>query len=151
MRKFYLTGWLTLAVLACIGLLTPATSQAFFQDKVYEVGGGDGLKIDGKLTGDDAKDVVRKGSHAKVYLVKLAAGKTYTIRLNSPDFKVVDPYLRVEDSDKKPLAANDDDPNEMTLNSRIDFKCEKDGTYRVIATSFGSNQTGDFTLLIKGN
>jgi len=150
-RKFYLTGWLTLAALACVGLLATAHSQVSAQgkDKVYEVG-GDGLKIDSKLAGDDPKDTVRKDSHAKVFQVKLAAGKTYTIRLNSADTKTLDPYLRVEDSDKKQLAYNDDDPD-GGLNSRLDFKCDKDGTYRIIATSFGGNQTGDFTLLIKAN
>ncbi len=130
-------------------LLGATTTQAVQGDKVYEVR-NDGLKIDGKLDANDKRDDVRKGSYAKVYLVKLQKDKTYTIRLNSPDTKALDPYLRVEDAGKKQLASNDDDPDGMgDLNSRLDFTAPQDGTYRIIATTFGSNQTGDFALLIK--
>ena len=155
MKQCMRMSWLALAALACASLLWPATTLAVQKekDKVYEVGGGDGLKIESKLTADDTKDKVRMNSYAKVYLVKLQENKTYTIRLNSPNQMALDPYLRVEDAESKQLAFNDDDPDEMgkTLNSKLEFKAPKTGTYRIIATTFAMNQTGDFTLLIKAN
>jgi hypothetical protein len=117
--------------------------------KVYEVPGGDGLKIEGKLTANDDRDKVQQQMYCKVYLVRLAAGKTYTVRMNARDECEIDAYLRIEDEKGNQLSANDDAPDENTLNSRIDFQCTKDGVYRVIATTFVPNETGDFTVLVK--
>jgi len=77
MKQCMRMSWLALAALACAGLLWPAATQAIQKekDKVYEVGGGDGLKIDGKLAADDKKDKEWKDSYCKVYLVKLTGGK----------------------------------------------------------------------------
>jgi len=150
-NRIWRSGLVALVGCACAVLLGTATSQAVQGDKVHEVGGGGGLKIDAKLAANDPRDSVRNNCYAKVYLVKLQKDKTYTIRLNSPDFMALDPYLRLEDANKKQLASNDDDPDEKTLNSKLVFKAPADGTYRVIATSFADNQTGDFTLLIKAN
>jgi len=69
--------------------------------------------------------------------------------MNAADQKEIDSVLRVEDAAGKQLAFNDDAPGENTLNSRIDFACEKDGTYRIIATSLNDNATGNYTVLIK--
>jgi len=147
-NRHWRLGLLAAVGCACALLISTATSRAFQGDKVHEVG-KDGLKIDGKLAANDPRDAVRANSYAKVYLVKLQKDKTYTVRLNSPDQKALDPWLRIEDDKKKELASNDDDFEEKTLNSRIDFKAPADGTYRIIATSFADNQTGDFTVLIK--
>jgi len=148
MTRNWRLGLVAVTACACALLIGTATSRAVQGDKVHEVG-KDGLKIDGKLTTNDPRDAVRSNSYAKVYLVKLQKDKVYTIRLNSPDQMALDPWLRIEDDKKKELAFNDDDFEEKTLNSRIDFKAPADGTFRIIATSFGDNQTGDYTLLIK--
>jgi len=135
---------------ACAPLLGTATSLAVQgdKDKVHDVRVGAGLKIESKLAADDKKDTVRTGSYAKLYRVNLMEGKKYTIRMNA-DGGAIDAYLRLEDPDGKQLAANDDAPGEMTLNSRIDFECKKTGAYRIICTSLNSDATGDFVFLVK--
>jgi len=155
MKQCLRMSWLVLAAVGCAAFLwptpTPAVQQGKDKEKVHEVG-QDGLKIDGKLTTDDPKDKVRKDMFAKVFQVKLTGDQSYTIRLNSSDMKKLDPFLRVEDAEGLQLAFNDDDPEEKkTLNSKLVFKAPKTATYRIIATSFETNQTGDFTLLIKAN
>src|SRR5262249_41467442 len=71
------------------------------------------------------------------------AGTIYVIDMASKDF---DTYLRLEDSDKKQLAENDDIAPD-NLNSRIVFKAPKDDTYRIIATAFKG--TGAYTLTVR--
>jgi len=119
------------------------------KDKIHEVRVKDGLTIQDKLAVGDDRDKKLKDSYCKVYLVRMTADKTYVIRMNAADQDKIDAVLRVEDKGGKELAFNDDDPNENTLNARIDFNCPKDGVYRVIATSLNDNETGDYTLLIK--
>ena len=138
------------AGLAC--LLWPAPTPAVQKDgdkKVYEVNEKDGLTVGGKLAATDDKDTSLKDSYRKVYLVKMSAGKEYTIRMNAKPGEKIDAVLRVEDPSGKELAFNDDAPGEDTLDSRIDFKCAKDDVYRVICTSLNGNATGDYTLIIK--
>ena len=100
-------------------------------------------KIGGELTDDDPKDkVVGKGPH-KVHKLELKKDQSVVIRLRSGDF---DTYLRIEDSDEKQLAENDDEaPN--NLNSKLIFTAKKDDTYRIIATTF-DGKTGKYTLTI---
>jgi hypothetical protein len=73
----------------------------------------------------------RQGSRMKVHTVKMEAGKTYVISLNSEQF---DSYLRVEDSKKKNLAEDDDGGG--FPNARIVFTCRTSGTYSVIVTAY---------------
>jgi len=101
------------------------------------------------LANTDNRDPSLKNCYCKMYLVKMAAGKTYVIRMNAKSQQEIDAVLRVEDATGKELAFNDDAPGENTLNSRIDFKCPQDGVYRVYCTSLRPNQVGDFTLFIK--
>ncbi len=117
--------------------------------KAHVVGGGDGLKVVGKLSPGDPPGQKAAAVALQVFLVKLSAGKAYTLRLNAANPKQLDTVLRLEDDAGKELAFNDDAPDEMTLNSRIDFKCERTGTYRVIATSLNPAAVGDFTVLVK--
>jgi len=133
-------------VLAGAALSGTAAPQ---KDKIHEVRVQDGLTIKDKLAVGDDRDREAKDCYCKVYLVRMHADKTYVIRMNAANENMIDAVLRVEDKDGKELAFNDDAPGENTLNSRIDFKCPRDGVYRVIATSLADNQTGDFTLLIK--
>jgi hypothetical protein len=108
------------------------------------------VQIEGALTPDLPADPVRgPGHYHKVHLVPLVAGKTYTIRLLTREGvnpAPLDPYLRLEDPGGVFLAQDDD--GDGFPNSRIVFECKKDGTYRVIATSFGPGQTGRYVIMI---
>ena len=101
------------------------------------------VSVEGKLTKEDAKDLVRN-TPCKEYLVEMEAGKSYRIDHAS---KAFDAYLRLEDEGGKQLAFNDDG-GEGT-NSRIVFRPTKAGTYRVIPTTLNADATGAFTLSIE--
>jgi tetratricopeptide (TPR) repeat protein len=77
--------------------------------------------------------------------IKMTASKTYVIDMESPQF---DTYLRLEDDKGKVLAENDD-ISPQNLNSRIIFTAPKDGTYRIVATSFEHRGSGAYTLTIR--
>ncbi|MCI0684102.1 MAG: hypothetical protein L0Y71_18490 [Gemmataceae bacterium] len=120
-----------------------ANLQAAADGKVHAVGAA-GLKIDSRLTKDDPKDRVRVQSNAKVYLVKMTAGKTYKIDMESEDF---DSYLRLEDMTGNELAKDDDGGDKF--NARITHRAKADGTYRIIATTFTSDEGGPFVLKVR--
>jgi hypothetical protein len=112
-------------------------------DPVAKLAWKDGVaKVAGKLADTDARDKVQK-HFCKIYAVPLKAGTSYRIDMAS---KEIDSYLRLEDDAGKELA-NDDDSGGQ-LNARIVFECPKDGTYRVIATTFGGG-TGAFELTVQ--
>jgi len=150
-RQILRMGLLVVVALSGAALPWANASSPVQKDKakVHEIGAGNGLKIESALTVNDPKDRVQKDSYSKVFLVKLTAGTNYVLRMNAKDEDELDAFLRVEDAAGKELAFNDDADGENTLNARIDFKCEKDGTYRVICTSFNEAETGNFTLLVK--
>jgi peroxiredoxin len=102
------------------------------------------VRIEGKLSPDDPRDPRRNAPH-KVHLVPLKAGTTYTIDMVSRE---LDSYLRLEDPRGKQLAEDDDSGG--NLNAQIVFDCEKDGVYRIIATSFNPNGAGRYVLTVKG-
>ena len=99
------------------------------------------------LTTEDIKDR-GFGSHAKVYRVRLMAGKTYQIdMIRDAKSSNLDPCLRLEDAARKPLALDDD--GGANNNSRITFRCPVTASYRIIATTIkGAAPTGRFTLKI---
>jgi thiol-disulfide isomerase/thioredoxin len=106
------------------------------------------FKVEGKLTDDDPKDKVTKTA-SNVRLYKMKAKEAYVIRMASDE---VDAFLRLENSDGKQLALNDDE-GPGTFNSKIVFKCEKDGEYKIIATCFPQptgnlKLTGKYTLTV---
>jgi hypothetical protein len=102
-----------------------------------------GLKVEGKLNPDDAKDKVQTKSPHQVHTMKMKQGQTYQIDLVSRAF---DAFLRLEDESGKQLAMDDDSGG--GLNSRIFFKVPKDGSYRLIVTSF-DGKAGPYTLTAK--
>lgn len=91
-----------------------------------------------------AEDPIYKGKKHKLFIFQMEAGKTYQIDHMS---KVFDAYLYLEDPDGK-LLAEDDDGGEG-LNSRITYKAEKGGRYRMIATSLSGRDTGEFTFSVR--
>jgi hypothetical protein len=111
-------------------------------NKPVEVG-ENGLKIDAKLTMDDAEDMVGPKHRYKLYSVKMTAGRTYTIDLESSQF---DAFLRLHDGKFRKLAEDDDGGND--LNSRIVHRATADGVYHIIATTF-DGEVGDFTLKVR--
>lgn len=113
------------------------------KEKVYEVT-AEGVNIDSNLNDKDVRDADRKQMYSKVFLVKLAKGKTYQIDMMSQNF---DCYLRLEDSGKKQLAEDDDSGDDT--DAQIIFTAPEDGVYRVITTSFDEDEMGAFKLRIQ--
>jgi hypothetical protein len=101
-------------------------------------------RISDKLTTKDEVEPTRPGCHRKIHKYKMEAGKTYEIRMNHVGMR--DPFLRLEDSDGKQLATDDDSGG--NLNSLIYHACTKSGEYRIIATSCSPGDFGDYDLLI---
>jgi hypothetical protein len=99
-------------------------------------------KIDGALKADDEKDKVQK-QQCRVYTFELKKGRNYQIDMVS---KELDSFLRLEDSEGKELAKDDDGGG--GVNARINFRCQGDGLYRVICTTFYGG-TGPFSLMIQ--
>jgi S1-C subfamily serine protease len=116
----------------------PAVSREIFRKK-------------DKIAATDPKDLVQPG-HRKVFNVAMKAGKTYIIDMKAPEtpggrLPRFDPYLRLEDP--KGVHLDEDDDSGGGLNSQILFHAVADGDYRIISTTFGPEQTGDFTLTVR--
>lgn len=99
------------------------------------------LKVEDALTDQDAKDRVRTFSYCKTYPYKMIKGHTYHIDMKSTD---LDSYLRLEDPAGNEVAKDDDSGG--FPNARITFTAGVDGDFKIIATTFGGNATGKFTL-----
>jgi hypothetical protein len=99
-------------------------------------------EVNAQLTQADPKDRSRFTCYCKVYTVSLKGGKTYRIDLMSNQF---DSYLRLEDAAGNPLAEDDDSGG--NFNSLLLFPCPRDGTYRLVATTF-EPAGGAFTLRV---
>jgi serine protease Do len=111
--------------------------------KVKSAGGKAILQQRDRLTDKEASDAVRKGCFHKVHVVKLTAGTTYTIDLESVH---IDAYLRLEDPDGKQVAEDDDGGG--NLNSRIVYTAPADGEYRIVVTTCDPEQTGNYRLSV---
>ena len=127
-----------LTLLAVASLLFPAAGLAQGKKKGEEI-----LKVDGKLTSEDAKDKVRTSCHHKVHTIKLEQDATYVVDLVSDDF---DAYLRLENSEEKEVAKDDDKGGDF--NARIVFRPPQADTYRIIVTTFGRGETGRYKLIV---
>lgn len=120
---------------------------------VVSLGGKKILDVKDKLSKDDAtipcpEDDKKKSFH-KVYNVNLKTGRAYTIDLVSNDKsgKQLDTFLRLESSEGKDLAHDDDGGG--FPHSRLVYRPTKDADYKIVATSFSANQTGGFTLTVR--
>jgi formylglycine-generating enzyme required for sulfatase activity len=94
-----------------------------------------------QLAASDFEDPILRAKR-KVYVVELQTARKYKIDLVSDDF---DAFLRLEDSDGKEIAR--DDNSGGGHNARLLIAPSQSGSYRVIATSLGGT-TGKFTLTI---
>jgi pentatricopeptide repeat protein len=97
-----------------------------------------------ELTVLDPKATRRPGSYSKTYSIQLAAGKTYQIDMKK--ISGLDPYLFLEDDMGKQLAFDDDSGG--FPDARIVFACTRDGTYRIIATTY-ERATGRYSLTVQ--
>jgi serine protease Do len=102
------------------------------------------LHVISSLDAADKQDKRRPGRLIKAHEVKLTAGTTYLIELDSSEF---DAYLVLEDAAGKKLAEDDDSGGNS--NAKIVFTPSTDGAYRVVATSFEANQKGSYTLTVR--
>jgi hypothetical protein len=85
-------------------------------------------------------------SFCKVHTVELAAGKLYRLDLVSPDFTT---YLRLEDAQKKPLAATGK-PRPLQYSAMMFmFVTGQSAQYRLIATTDEAGETGRYYLGIQ--
>lgn len=105
----------------------------------------DAVNIAEQLTAADGADSGRPGCYCRIYTLKLVAGRTYQIDMESTN---LDSYLRLENAGGRQLAVDDDGGGEH--NSRIVFACTDNALYRIIATTFSERATGPFTLKVRG-
>ena len=103
-----------------------------------------GQTVSGTLTASDARSVGCSGCFADLYEFSISSSQALVITLDSTDF---DAFLRVLDG-SGPEAPIDDDGGEGT-NSRISRTFEA-GTYLIEATTFSSDEDGDYTLSLSG-
>jgi hypothetical protein len=141
-----------------------ATSTNFntnvkFTLTVKELTGDEGKPIELKLdkgsanfSGNIARSDPRYNNQKihKLFVIKLEEGKNYQIEMRS---RAMDSYLYLIGPDGTVLAQDDDgggrDPGALSgLDSKIVHKTGKAGEYRIVATSLGGRQTGDFIFKI---
>ena len=113
--------------------------------KVLAVG-KDGLKLEGNIAEDSPKAKVVVGTRsgelaAKLFLVKLSAGKRYRLAMDSDD---LDSMLIVQNNAGQQLGLDDDSGG--GLNALLTFDAIKGGTYKVYAAALKG--TGPFKLKI---
>lgn len=120
-------------------------------------------KVRGKIDFNDPSDPLSPGCLRKVYVVELDAKRNYTIEMNADPpqpggglrvrrgqaLPFFDPFLRLEDERGKIMDWNDDIIEGVNLDARVRLQNAAKGKYRIIATTFGENETGDFFLTIR--
>jgi hypothetical protein len=84
---------------------------------------------------------LRSGCHYEVHRIRLTAGTTYVIHLDSIDF---DPYLMLSGFG---VLIRDDDSG-GNLNARIIFTPDVTGTYNIYATTFARGVRGSYRLSV---
>jgi serine protease Do len=102
------------------------------------------LSLSGAATLDKDRPGLKAKRHMQVEEVTFIAGSTYTIEMQSTE---VDPYLVLEDAKQNRLA--EDDNSGGFPNAKIVFRAKENGVYRIIATTYGSGETGSYTLIVR--
>jgi thiol-disulfide isomerase/thioredoxin len=97
------------------------------------------VQLDGSINGQDGID--KDGKFFKAYSFAAEAGKSYRFEMAGKGS--LDPYVRIEDDKGKVVKEEDFGDGKI---SRVMFKAEKPGTYRLITSTFKAGMTGDFTL-----
>ena len=86
-------------------------------------------------------DPAESGSYEQAWALTLGTGQDVTIDLTSSDF---DAYLFVTGPGLDPLLRDDDGGD--GCNARIAFTAPEAAEYRIIVTTFGSREAGDYML-----
>ena len=95
----------------------------------------------------DASDpTLGDGSHVELWVVELRAGQTVTVTMRSRDFDTMLMMGAFEDEDN---AAENDDFEEGSTDSRITFRARSNGMYGILANSFEGGETGSYTIEIQ--
>lgn len=81
----------------------------------------------------------------RVHIVPLKAGQIYAFDLESPQFDTV---LRLEETAGKTLAENDDISKD-NWNSRLVFTAPREGSFRVVVTSYRQRGMGGYALTVR--
>lgn len=102
-----------------------------------------GATVSGSLSASDA--VRDNGSHYDTWTVTARAGQRLAIIMESDQ---LDAYLLLEGQDGAVVAQDDDGGSGS--NARIDYRVPEAGQYRVIASSYGSSETGTYRIWIEG-
>jgi hypothetical protein len=100
-----------------------------------------GATVSGQLTGRDRRRA--GGQFEDRYILRGAAGDRLEIRLSSGDF---DPLLTVTGPGF--TAANDDDSERGTRDSRLAITLPRDGRYTISASSYRRGITGNYLLQV---
>jgi predicted Zn finger-like uncharacterized protein len=142
-----LAGGGVLSCCACSGV--GVAYWALHQRSTFDVAiPADGtFRADNRITSSDPVDQFDPQAMTKrykLYKVTLEKGKQYQIDLMSRDF---DSFLHVQD-DRDVIVARDDDGGEG-LNSRLVFRPQRTGIYRIYVTSLGGHSVGAFTFIIR--
>lgn len=95
----------------------------------------------GELTTNDNQR--RSGKYEDVYEFEGRRGQRIDLRLRGEGF---DAYLVVTGPEGFNMANDDEEGGNGSLNSRIILELPSDGRYRISVTSFGSGETGRYTL-----
>ncbi len=102
-----------------------------------------GATVSGSLR---ASDFVRNnGAHRDIWFVRASAGRRLVITMESGE---LDAYLLLEGQDGAVVAQDDDGGSGS--NARIDIRVPEAGLYLVIASSYGSSETGTYRIWIEG-
>jgi hypothetical protein len=126
----------------CVASLSISGDQPLAIARVRTV-----LRADSNLTAQDPGDPQRGGAYAKVYPIDLQAGVTYTIDLESSNFR---PLVRLLDRRGNEIASNDH-VGGRNFNARVVITPAASGTFRVVATSDVPRTTGSFVLTAVAN
>lgn len=89
--------------------------------------------------------LTKRGTRYHEYPFSGEAGKTISIMMESEDF---DPYLYLIGPDGERVATNDDRPD-GDYSSAINIPLSQTGTYRVQATTYGRNDGGRYSLIVR--
>ena len=104
---------------------------------------GNAQTFTGSLRNGDSQ--LQSGEYADSYFFEWTAGSTVVLQMDSTDF---DTYLIL----KAPSGAqqDNDDREPGSLNAGITATLNETGRWQVMATSFSSGMTGDYTLTVRG-
>ena len=102
------------------------------------------LRVAATITAKDPISKLGKGRYMKIHDVKLTKDVTYIIEMESAE---IDSYLIVEDAKGKKVAEDDDGGG--FPNARIVFKAPESGEYRILATTFKTDESGRYTLSVR--